>query len=49
MYRRLDEKIATAYGDVFETHKKLGVTMRMAAYALAVQRVVDAMKLRGWV
>ena len=49
VYQRLDEKMTTAYNNVYSMHKKLGVNMRMSAYAVAVKRVVDAMKLRGWV
>jgi len=30
-------------------HVKQNVNMRMSAYMLSVQRVAEAMKLRGWV
>jgi len=34
---------------VFNMHKKYEAHMRLAAYLVAVQRVAEAMKLRGWV
>ncbi|WFN34838.1 Glu/Leu/Phe/Val dehydrogenase [Methanogenium sp. S4BF] len=49
VYQRLDKKMTTAYHEVLYTSKKYGVNMRMGAYVVAVSRVVDAMKLRGWV
>jgi len=49
VYLRLDKKMTTAYHEVRYTSKKYNVNMRMGAYAVAVSRVVDAMKLRGWV
>jgi glutamate dehydrogenase (NAD(P)+) len=49
VYDKLDKKMTTAYHSVLDTSKKYNVNMRQAAYVVAVQRVVDAMKLRGWV
>jgi glutamate dehydrogenase (NAD(P)+) len=49
VYEKLDNKMTIAYNDVFDTAKKYKINMRQAAYVLAVGRVVDAMKLRGWV
>ncbi len=46
---RLDKKMTTAYHTVLETAKRYNVHMRQAAYVTAVSRVVEAMKLRGWV
>lgn len=46
---RLDKKMTTAYHTVLETSKKYSVDMRQAAYITAVSRVVEAMKLRGWI
>jgi len=31
------------------TSRKYNINMRQAAYVIAVERVVGAMKLRGWV
>ncbi len=49
VYERLDAKMTTAYHDVYNTHKDYKINMRQAAYVRAVERVVEAMKLRGWV
>ena len=49
VYKRLDEKMTDAYNNVFDAHKEHNVHMRLGAYAVAVSRVVEAMKLRGWV
>ena len=47
--KRLDDKMTKAFWDVYNTHKEKGINMRDAAYVVAVQRVYDAMKHRGWV
>jgi glutamate dehydrogenase (NAD(P)+) len=49
VYERLDKKMTSAYLSVLDTSKKYKINMRQAAYVLAVGRVVEAMKLRGWV
>jgi glutamate dehydrogenase (NAD(P)+) len=49
VYERLDKRISAAYHAVYETSKKYKINMRQAAYVLAVNRVVEAMKVRGWV
>lgn len=46
---RLDRKMTTAYYTVLDTARKYAINMRQAAYVTAVSRVVEAMKLRGWV
>ncbi len=48
VYKRLDKKMTTAYHAVLNTSKKYNINMRQAAYVVAVERVVEAMKLRGW-
>ena len=48
VYHRLDKKMTTAYHAVLNTSKKYNINMRQAAYVVAVERVVEAMKLRGW-
>jgi len=48
VYKRLDKKMTTAYHAVLDTSKKYNINMRQAAYVVAVERVVEAMKLRGW-
>ena len=49
VHERLDKIMTKAFHDVYDTHVKHNVNMRMAAYMLSVQRVAEAMKLRGWV
>jgi len=49
VFRKLDEIMTKAFRDVLEMSIKHKVNMRMAAYMIAVKRVADAMKLRGWV
>jgi glutamate dehydrogenase (NAD(P)+) len=49
VYQKLDERMTMAYHSVFDASKKYGINMRQAAYTVAVARVVDAMKTRGWV
>jgi glutamate dehydrogenase (NAD(P)+) len=49
VYERLDKKMTFAYHSVLNTSKKYNINMRQAAYVIAVERVVEAMKLRGWV
>lgn len=49
IYRRLKKRMTSAYREVQESAKKHRLSLRQAAYTLAVRNVVDAMKLRGWV
>jgi len=49
VHERLDAKMTTAYHATLDNSKKYKVNMREAAYVVAVNRVVEAMKLRGWV
>jgi len=49
VHRRLDKKMTVAYYSVLNTSRKYNINMRQAAYVIAVERVVGAMKLRGWV
>jgi len=46
---RLEKKITASYRAVRETAQTCRIDMRTAAYVVAVRRVVDAMRLRGWV
>jgi len=45
---QLDSKMSTAYYSVLHTSKRYNINMRQAAYIVAVERVAEAMKLRGW-
>jgi glutamate dehydrogenase (NAD(P)+) len=47
--KQLDSKMTTAFLAVHGMAKKAKVHNRLAAYMLAVQRVADACKIRGWV
>jgi len=49
VHKRLDEKMTNAYHSVLDASKKSDINMRQAAYVVAVERVVEAMKRRGWV
>ena len=49
VYEKLDMKMTRSFNDVLEMSLKEKVDMRAAAYMVAVKRVADAMKLRGWV
>jgi glutamate dehydrogenase (NAD(P)+) len=46
---RLDKVMTKAFSNVIKKMESEKISMRTAAYIVAVQRVVDAMKLRGWV
>jgi glutamate dehydrogenase (NAD(P)+) len=49
VHRQLDARMTKAYHDVFDMHEKRKVHMRLAAYLVSVSRVVEAVRLRGWV
>ncbi|HAF70454.1 MAG: Glutamate dehydrogenase [Acetothermia bacterium 64_32] len=49
VHERLDRKMTTAFHAVHEAAKKYGVHNRLGAYVVAVSRVAEAMRLRGWV
>jgi len=48
VHRRLDEKMTSAFTDVYEMHLKEKINMRRAAYLVSVARVAEACRLRGW-
>jgi glutamate dehydrogenase (NAD(P)+) len=48
IHRRLDKKMTRAYSQVLFASRNRKINMRQAAYVVAVGRVVEAMKLRGW-
>jgi glutamate dehydrogenase (NAD(P)+) len=49
VHERLDKKMTAAFHAVHETATRHGVKNRMGAYVVAVGRVAEACKLRGWV
>jgi glutamate dehydrogenase (NAD(P)+) len=48
VHRRLDEKMTEAFKGVHEMYQQENVNMRQAAYLVAVARVAEACRLRGW-
>ena len=49
VYDKLQKKMRKAFQDSLAESKKRKVNMRSAAYIVAVNRVAEAMRLRGWV
>ena len=49
VHQRLDAKMTAAFHAVHETAQKYKINNRMGAYVVAVSRVAEACKLRGWV
>jgi glutamate dehydrogenase (NAD(P)+) len=49
VHQRLDEKMTSAFHAVHKMREQHKVHTRLAAYLVSVQRVAEAMKLRGWV
>ncbi|MGB4175976.1 MAG: Glu/Leu/Phe/Val dehydrogenase [Bacillota bacterium] len=46
---RVEKKMVSAFSSVIQLAKEKNVYTRDAAYMIAIQRVVEAMKLRGWI
>ncbi len=46
---QLDKKMTAAYHSVYNASREMGIHMRHAAYVVSVKRVIEAMKLRGWI
>jgi len=46
--QRLDTKITNSFKDILQMAEKEKAYMRDAAYMVSIQRVVDAMQMRGW-
>jgi len=49
VHERLDAKMTAAFHAVHDMAQDMNVHNRLAAYLVAVQRVAEACKLRGWV
>ncbi len=49
VYERLDKRMTESYQIVLNASKTYNINMRQAAYVVAVGRVVEVMKLRGWI
>ena len=46
---RLDKRMTQAFRDVYEMSQRNKINLREAAYLVAIARVAEACKLRGWV
>ncbi|MDO9522605.1 MAG: Glu/Leu/Phe/Val dehydrogenase [Methanocorpusculum sp.] len=49
VYAKLDAAMTKSYHAVLAASKQYKINMRQAAYVVAVSRVVEGMKVRGWV
>ena len=49
MLEKLEAKMTAAFRAVSELARKRKLTMRNAAYVIAIDRVAQAVKSRGWV
>ncbi len=45
---RLDDKMTAAFHAVHDLAQRLQINNRQAAYCVAIQRVAEAVRLRGW-
>jgi glutamate dehydrogenase (NAD(P)+) len=48
VHRRLDRKMTRAFGEVLAESRRHNVDMRTGAYCVAVSRVAEATRARGW-
>ena len=46
---KLDQKMTNAFQAVHKLAQEKNLYMRNAAYVIAINRVAEAVKLRGWV
>jgi glutamate dehydrogenase (NAD(P)+) len=46
---KLENKMTEAFDAVYDLAQEKDVYMRDAAYMIAIKRVAEAVKLRGWV
>lgn len=46
---RLERIMVNAFNKVYDVYKENDVSMRIAAYMVAISRLTDAMRARGWV
>jgi Glutamate dehydrogenase/leucine dehydrogenase len=47
--QRLEHMMSEAFNQCYEMHETKKVNMRLAAYMVAINRIAEAIKLRGWV
>jgi glutamate dehydrogenase len=48
VFRRLEEMMRAAIEAMHDMHEHYGVSHRRAAYLVAVDRIAQAMRVRGW-
>ena len=46
---RLENQIGNAFKAVWDTSKENNVSLRVSAYMVAVSRIVEAAKIRGYI
>ena len=46
--QKLEEKMLSAFSGVYEKSKEVGCSLRTAAYMVAIQRIVEAKKMKGY-
>jgi glutamate dehydrogenase (NAD(P)+) len=49
VHNRLEQKMRIALLNIYATAEKHAVGNRLAAYIIAIERVLEAMRLRGWI
>ena len=49
VHEKLDEKMTAAFHSMYEMAQAYKVNNRVAAYLVAVSRVAEAVRMRGWV
>jgi glutamate dehydrogenase/leucine dehydrogenase len=49
IYKRLKKRMLEAYHEVYQTAMTNNISLRKAAYTIAVRNVVETMKARGWI
>nr|MBC7244529.1 Glu/Leu/Phe/Val dehydrogenase [Chloroflexota bacterium] len=49
VYEKLDKKMTAAFHAMYDMAQAYGVNNRVAAYLVAVNRVAEAVRMRGWV
>ena len=46
--QKLEDKMTNAFEQIWDIHQKKGVTMRTAAFMLAIEKVLASRQLRGF-
>ena len=49
VYEKLDDKMTSAFCSMYDMAQAYRVNNRIAAYLVAVSRVAEAVRMRGWV